>query len=78
MIGVQSGAIGVFLWIGVFWAMVTTVIYTGMTERWLVQGIVIWMAVGCLVNSFLLDAKEGMMFALLTAVLCAPKLKINQ
>ena len=78
MIGVQSGAIGIFLWIGVFWAMVTTVIYTGMTERWLVQGIVIWMAVGCLVNSFLLDAKEGMMFALLTAVLCAPKFEKNQ
>ena len=32
--------------------MVTTVTYTGMTERWLVQGIVIWMAVGCLVNCF--------------------------
>ena len=78
MIGVQSGAIGIFLLIGVFWAMVTTVTYTGMTERWLVQGIVVWMAVGCLVNSFLLDAKEGMMFALLTAVLCAPKFKINQ
>ena len=78
MIGVQSGAVGIFLLIGVFWAMVTTVTYIGMTERWLVQGIVIWMAVGCLVNSFLLDAKEGMMFALLTAVLCVPKFKINQ
>ena len=78
MIGVQSGAIGIFLLIGVFWAMVTTVTYIGMTERWLVQGIVIWMAVGCLVNSFLLDAKEGMMFALLTAVLCAPKFEKNQ
>ena len=78
MIGVQSGAVGIFLLIGVFWAMVTTVTYIGMTERWLVQGIVIWMAVGCLVNSFLLDAKEGMMFALLTAVLCAPKFEKNQ
>ena len=78
MIGVQSGAVGIFLLIGVFWAMVTTGTYIGTTERWLVQGIVIWMAVGCLVNSFLLDAKEGMMFALLTAVLCAPKFEKNQ
>ena len=77
MIGVQSGAIGLFLWIGFLWAMLKTITYTGMTERWLAQGIVVWMAVGCSVNSFLLDAKEGMMFALITAVLCAPKCKSN-
>jgi len=78
MIGVQGGAIGIVLWISVLWAMVNTATHIGMSERWLVQGIVVWMAVGCLVNSFLLDAKEGMMFAFITAVLCAPKFKINQ
>ena len=75
MIGAQSGVIGIFLWIGVLWAIVTTINCNGMTERCLLQGIVVWMAVGCLVNSFLLDAREGMLFALMTAVLCVPKFK---
>ena len=77
MIGVQSGVIGIFFWIGVLWAIATTINCNGMTERCLLQGIVVWMAVGCLVNSFLLDAREGMMFALMTAVLCVPKFKKN-
>ena len=77
MIGAQSGIIGIFLWIGVLWAIVTTINCNGMTERCLLQGIVVWMAVGCLVNSFLLDAREGMLFALMTAVLCVPKFKKN-
>ena len=38
-------------------------------ERFLGQGFVVLFAIGCVFNSFILDSREGMLFALMTAVL---------
>jgi len=38
-------------------------------ERWLGQGFVVLFGLGCAFNSFILDSREGILFALMTAVL---------
>ncbi len=65
MIGVQAGIIGVGLLLALIVALWrSSTRWTG-THRWLAQGMVVWVAVGCCFNSFILDSREGMLLALL-------------
>jgi O-antigen ligase len=68
MVGVQSGLIGVGILVALFWAMWRVAARWEGMDRWLAQGMVVWMAVGCCFNSFILDSREGMLFALLAGV----------
>lgn len=68
MIGTQAGMIGVGFFMGLFSAIMKVGRNAGSAQRWMIQGIAAWMIIGCSFNSFLLDAREGMMFALLVSV----------
>ncbi len=72
LLGVQLGlpGIAVFLFL-----LITLWRWSGClperSYRRLGQGVVVFMASGCLVNSLLLDATEGQLFAFLAALVCA-------
>jgi len=72
MIGVQSGVVGVGLLLALFGSMWGAACKWKSTNRWLAQGMIVWLAVGCCFNSFILDSREGMLFALLAGVYGAP------
>jgi O-antigen ligase len=72
MVGVQSGLIGVGLLLALFWALWRAAARWEGMDRWLAQGMVVWLAVGCCFNSFILDSREGMLFALLAALYAKP------
>ena len=68
MIGAQAGMIGVMFFMGLFSVIIKVGPNVCSAQRWMIQGIAAWMIMGCSLNSFLLDAREGMMFALLVSV----------
>jgi O-antigen ligase len=72
MVGVQSGLIGVGILLALFWALWRSAAGWEGLDRWLAQGMVVWLAVGCCFNSFILDSREGMLFALLAALYAKP------
>ncbi len=72
MVGVQSGVVGVGILLALFWALWRAASRWEGMDRWLAQGMVVWLAVGCCFNSFILDSREGMLFALLAGVYSAP------
>ena len=72
MVGVQSGLVGVSLLLALFWALWRAAGRWEGHSRWLAQGMVVWLAVGCCFNSFILDSREGMLFALLAALYAKP------
>jgi O-antigen ligase len=73
-LAVQGGlpAAGLLLWL--FWRQWRGAAGLSGEERLLAQGLVLCMALGCLLNSFLLDSPEGHAFAYLSALLLAPRL----
>lgn len=68
MVGVQSGVVGVGLLLALLWALCRAAGRWQGQHRWLAQGMVVWLAVGSCFNSFILDSREGMLFALLAGV----------
>jgi len=66
MIWAQAGLPAVVLLVALF---ICQWLRSAGTDRWLAQGFVVLFAIGCAFNSFILDSREGMLFALLTAVL---------
>lgn len=73
LIAVQTGLLGSLLF--TCW-LITLFIYSYKLpkyDRCLLQGVVVAMGVGCLMNSFLLDSHQGHFFALMTGILCAKK-----
>ena len=72
MVGVQSGLIGVGILLALFWALWRSAAGWEGMDRWLAQGMVVWLAMGCCFNSFILDSREGMLFALLAALYAKP------
>ena len=68
MVGVQSGLVGMGILVALFWALWRCAAGWEGMDRWLAQGMVVWLAVGCCFNSFILDSREGMLFALLAGV----------
>jgi O-antigen ligase len=68
MIGVQWGLMGVGVFIILLFMMWKTSHYLDRDDKLMAQGLVVTIAVGCLVNSFWLDHTEGHVFAYLTGV----------
>jgi O-antigen ligase len=70
-IGIQFGLVGVGLFIALLvliWRHSATL---SPEYRYLLQALIVWMAVGCLFNSFLSDATEGHFFVFMCALLLA-------
>jgi len=72
MVGVQSGLVGLGILVALLWALWRAASRWEGMDRWLAQGMVVWLAVGCCFNSFILDSREGMLFALLAALYAKP------
>jgi len=68
MVGVQSGLVGLGILVALLWALWRAASRWEGMDRWLAQGMVVWLAVGRCFNSFILDSREGMLFALLAGV----------
>ena len=71
LIAEQTGVIGLLLFLTLFAVMLWYSKTLGTPYRWLAQGLVLTMAVGCLLNSCLLDMAEGHFFAFFTAMFFA-------
>ncbi len=68
-IGVQLGLVGMAAFLGLFIAQWYSSLHMQGVERWLLQGVIFSMALGCLANSFLFDSHQGHYFAFLSGVL---------
>lgn len=77
-IAVQLGVVGLFVFLALFAAQWYCSYFLSLRERWLVQGVIVSMAAGCLMNSFLFDSHQGHYFAFLSAALLAPYGELQQ
>jgi O-antigen ligase len=78
LIGVQLGLVGLaaFGWLMVaHWRAAAQL--AGRFERDLARGLLLWLAIGSLFNSMLLDHTEGLLFAWLSALVLAAPRKMN-
>jgi O-antigen ligase len=75
MIGVQAGLIGMALYLYLLGRQWWETRHLTGEEQLMARALVLTMAVGCLLNSFLLDHTEGHLYAYLTALLFAPLLR---
>jgi O-antigen ligase len=75
LLGVQTGLLG----LGCFLALLATQFFSTFNtlppRRYLLQGVIVAMTFGCLMNSFLYDSHQGHFYAILSAVLAAPAMK---
>jgi len=71
LLAVQTGALGLALFLTLLLVMLWYSRTLGQPNNWLAQGLVLTMAVGCLFNSSLLDMAEGHFFAFFTALFFA-------
>ncbi len=77
-IAVQLGLLGLLLYIALFFAQWYYSYKLPNTKRWLVQGVILSMAAGCIMNSFLFDSHQGHYYAFLTAILLTPHAAFKQ
>jgi len=68
-IAVQLGGVGLFLYLLLLLTEILSSLKMEKQNRWILQGVVVSMAIGCLLNSFLYDSLQGHYFAFLSAVL---------
>jgi O-antigen ligase len=71
LIAVQTGAVGLTIFLALLGAMAWYSRYLPPPDNWLAQGLVLTMVMGCLFNSCLLDLVEGHFFAFFTAMFFA-------
>lgn len=72
LIAVQSGLVGAVLFIALLAAQFFSSLNLNPAQKYLLQGVVVAMACGCLMNSFLYDSHQGHFYAILSAILCVP------
>lgn len=70
-IAVQTGAIGLSLFVGLLLSLFLSARSLDSPAKQLLQGVVVAMAFGCLMNSFLYDSHQGHFFAFLSGILLA-------
>ena len=70
-IAVQLGGVGLFLFLFLMSMEIASSLKMPKPNRWVLQGVVVSMAIGCLLNSFLYDSLQGHYFAFISAVLLA-------
>lgn len=77
LLGVQVGLVGVFLYISLLGGIFVTSFKQEKPSNYLLQGVVIAMFCGCLMNSFLFDSHQGHFFAILSAILISGRTKVS-
>ena len=76
-IAVQTGLVGLFLFISLLAAQFFSSLKLQPPRKYLLQGVIVAMSAGCLMNSFLFDSHPGHFYAIITAILAAPSIKTN-
>lgn len=71
LLGVQVGLVGTTLFICLLGSLFINSCKLKTTKRYLLQGVVMAMGAGCLMNSFLFDSHQGHFFAIISALLYA-------
>ncbi|MFT5698062.1 MAG: O-antigen ligase [Desulforhopalus sp.] len=75
LIGVQVGLVGVGLYIALLGGLFIASFKKERPANYLLQGVVVAMFCGCLMNSFLFDSHPGHFFAIMSAVLLSTQTK---
>ncbi len=75
LIGVQLGWIGLLLFMLLLLLLLLSSRAFSSQKKWLLQGMVVSMAAGCLMNSFLYDSLEGHAFVFVSAALLSASAK---
>lgn len=70
LITVQTGFVGLALFLGLLILLLHNSLRLVEQKKYLLQGVVVAMGTGCLMNSFLLDSHQGHFFAFVSALLC--------
>lgn len=78
LLAVQTGLVGLFLFITLLLAQFIISFELQPLRRYLLQGVVVAMSVGCLMNSFLFDSHPGHFYAIMSAILATPSIKSNR
>jgi len=63
----QVGGVGLALILGLFFALVRQTSYLPDIERWLAQGLLLSMGIGCLANSWFMDRTSSILFVVMLA-----------
>ena len=77
LIGVQTGIFGLLLFLSLLVAQFFASLKLEPQGRYVLQGIVVAMAVGCLMNSFLFDSHPGHFYGILSAILITSSQRMN-
>jgi O-antigen ligase len=75
LLGVQTGLLGMSVFIALLVSQFFYSFQLPPPKKYLLQGVVVAMASGCLMNSFLFDSHQGHFYAILSALLMTPVLK---
>lgn len=67
-IAVQLGLVGLAVFFWFFWRLVSVSTRLPTLEKWIVQGVILSMLVGCLANSWLMDFTSGYWFIFMMAL----------
>lgn len=78
LIAVQTGLVGLALWLSLLGAQFIITFRFQPPKKFLLQGVVVAMAGGCLMNSFLLDSHQGHFYAIISAIFCIQAKKGGQ
>lgn len=77
-LGVQVGLVGVVLYLTLLGGLFMASFKKKKPSNYLLQGVVIAMFCGCLMNSFLFDSHQGHFFAIIAAVLLSAQAKVSE
>ena len=75
LIAVQTGLVGLFLFVALLATQFLAACTLQPPRKYLLQGVVVAMATGCLMNSFLFDSHPGHFYAIVSAILTTPAIK---
>lgn len=76
-LAVQTGLLGLLLFVALLISQFIASFSLQPPRRYLLQGVVVAMSVGCLMNSFLFDSHSGHFYAIVSAILTTPAIKTN-
>lgn len=77
LLGVQVGLVGVALYLSLLGGLFGASYKKKKPYNFLLQGVVLAMFCGCLMNSFLFDSHQGHFFAILSAILISTQSKVT-
>ncbi len=77
LIGVQVGLVGVVLYLTLLGGLFGASFKKKRPYNFLLQGVVVAMFCGCLMNSFLFDSHQGHFFAIISAILISTQTKVS-